>query len=401
MTLNTPSPLTLSIFGASGSVGRKAVQVALADPDRFRVQVLTAGRDVAALVELGQRLGAAHLVVADDNAYQDLQDAVAAAGLPCTVAAGASAMVEAAAMPVDYAVSAIVGLAGLATTLELAANARVLAIANKESIVCGWPLLRATTAAHNTAIIPLDSEHNSLFQLINPLNRSYWSSVTITASGGPFRGWNRERLATVTPQQALNHPVWKMGGKISIDSATLANKGLEVMEAACLFDLTADQIEVLVHPQAQVHAMVQLRNGSRLTLASPPDMLYPLQHALYWPQVFDAPPPQRDWSWPELQFEAVDTQAFPALTLAYQALQAGHSAMMTYNVANEVAVAAFLAEKLDFLGISNLIDRALTDFPLVSLTSFTDIQDYDQQLRRQMADYSLPTPRVVNAQLTG
>lgn len=396
----TPA-LTLSIFGASGSVGRKAVQVALADPNRFRVQVLTAGRDVAALVELGQRLGAAHLVVADDNAYQDLQDAVAAAGLSCTVAAGASAMVEAAAMPVDYAVSAIVGLAGLATTLELAANARVLAIANKESIVCGWPLLRATTAAHNTAIIPLDSEHNSLFQLINPLPRSCWSSVTITASGGPFRGWNRQQLATVTPQQALNHPVWKMGGKISIDSATLANKGLEVMEAACLFDLTADQIEVLVHPQAQVHAMIQLKNGSRLTLASPPDMLYPLQHALYWPQVFDAPPHQRDWSWPALQFEAVDTTAFPALTLAYQALQAGHSAMMTYNIANEVAVEAFLAKKIDFLGISALIDRALTDFPLVSLTSFADIQDYDWQLRRQLADDGLPTPRAVNAQLTG
>jgi len=395
------TPLTLSIFGASGSVGRKAVQVALDDPDRFRVQVLTAGRDVAALVALGQRLGAAHLVVADDNAYQDLQDAVAAAGLSCTVAAGANAMVEAAAMPVDYAVSAIVGLAGLATTLELAANARVLAIANKESIVCGWPLLRATTAAHNTAIIPLDSEHNSLFQLINPLPRSCWSSVTITASGGPFRGWNRQQLATVTPQQALNHPVWKMGGKISIDSATLANKGLEVMEAACLFDLTADQIEVLVHPQAQVHAMIQLKNGSRLTLASPPDMLYPLQHALYWPQVFDAPPHQRDWSWPALQFEAVDTTAFPALPLAYQALQAGHSAMMTYNIANEVAVEAFLAKKIDFLGISALIDRALTDFPLVSLTSFADIQDYDWQLRRRLADDGLPTPRAVNAQLTG
>ncbi|MFN5174676.1 MAG: 1-deoxy-D-xylulose-5-phosphate reductoisomerase [Holosporaceae bacterium] len=395
------TPLTLSIFGASGSVGRKAVQVALDDPNRFRVQVLTAGRDVAALVALGQRLGAAHLVVADDNAYQDLQDAVAAAGLSCTVAAGASAMVEAAAIPVDYAVSAIVGLAGLATTLELAANARVLAIANKESIVCGWPLLRATTAAHNTAIIPLDSEHNSLFQLINPLPRSCWSSVTITASGGPFRGWNRQQLATVTPQQALNHPVWKMGGKISIDSATLVNKGLEVMEAACLFDLTADQIEVLVHPQAQAHAMVQLRNGSRLTLASPPDMLYPLQHALYWPQVFDAPPHQRDWSWPALQFEAVDTTAFPALTLAYQALQAGHSAMMTYNVANEVAVEAFLAKKIDFLGISALIDRALTDFPLVSLTTFTDIQDYDQQLRRQMADYSLRPSLVHHARLTG
>ncbi|MBU3654996.1 MAG: 1-deoxy-D-xylulose-5-phosphate reductoisomerase [Alphaproteobacteria bacterium] len=395
------TPLTLSIFGASGSVGRKAVQVALADPDRFRVQVLTAGRDVAALVALGQRLGAAHLVVADDNAYQDLQDAVAAAGLSCTVAAGASAMVEAAAIPVDYAVSAIVGLAGLATTLELAANARVLAIANKESIVCGWPLLRAMTAAHNTAIIPLDSEHNSLFQLINPLPRSCWSSVTITASGGPFRGWNRQQLATVTPQQALNHPVWKMGGKISIDSATLANKGLEVMEAACLFDLTADQIEVLVHPQAQVHAMIQLKNGSRLTLASPPDMLYPLQHALYWPQVFDAPAHQRDWSWPALQFEAVDTTAFPALPLAYQALQAGHSAMMTYNIANEVAVEAFLAKKIDFLGISALIDRALTDFPLVSLTSFADIQDYDWQLRRRLADDGLPTPRAVNAQLTG
>ncbi|MCA3249114.1 MAG: 1-deoxy-D-xylulose-5-phosphate reductoisomerase, partial [Rhodospirillaceae bacterium] len=169
----------------------------------------------------------------------------------------------------------------------------------------------------------------------------------------------------------------------------------------CLFDLTADQIEVLVHPQAQAHAMVQLRNGSRLTLASPPDMLYPLQHALYWPQVFDAPPHQRDWSWPALQFEAVDTTAFPALTLAYQALQAGHSAMMTYNVANEVAVEAFLAKKIDFLGISALIDRALTDFPLVSLTTFTDIQDYDQQLRRQMADYSLRPSLVHHARLTG
>jgi len=177
-----------------------------------------------------------------------------------------------------------------------------------------------------------------------------------------------------------------MGGKISIDSATLANKGLEVMEAACLFNLTAQDIDVLVHPQAQVHAMVQLCNGSRLALASPPDMLYPLQHALYWPEPFKAGEQQRDWPWPSLQFEPVDTTAFPALSLAYQALQAGHSAMMTYNSANEVAVAGFLNGQRDFQGISRLIERALNHFPLVSLTSFADIQDYDRQLRGQLAE---------------
>jgi 1-deoxy-D-xylulose-5-phosphate reductoisomerase len=387
---------TLSIFGATGTVGRKAAQVVAADPSAFCVEVLTAAQDVAGLVGLGGELQAAHLVLSDAGRYQELRDAVHAAGLSCSVAAGGDAMLEAAARPVDCAVSAVVGLAGLPTTLALAAHAKVLAVANKESVVCGWPLLREQAARCQTQLIPLDSEHNSLFQLLEHLPKTMWSGVTITASGGPFRGMDRQALAGVTPAQALRHPIWRMGSKISVDSATLANKGLEVMEAACLFALSADQIQVLVHPQAQVHAMVRLRNGSRLSLSSPPDMLYPMQQALYWPQPFQAPAAQGDWC-PEgvWEFLPVDDSAFPAVRLAYQALRAGQGAMVAYNVANEVAVAAFLQGQLSFLGISQMIEAAmemaLADFPLASLASLHYIQEYDQWLRQRLGGSLQPT----------
>jgi len=354
---------SVSILGATGSIGRSTIAlIEAAEPGAFRVEALVANRDVTMLAAQARRFGARFAAVADPSAYSALKDALGGTGV--TLAAGAEAVVEAAARPADWTMAAIVGAAGLRSTLAALARGGTLALANKESLVCAADLVLETARRGGAALLPVDSEHNAVFQCMAGAETRGIEKVVLTASGGPFRDWPLERMAGVTPEQALRHPVWSMGAKISIDSATMMNKGLEVIEAAHLFALPAERIEVLVHPQSAVHGMVQYVDGSILAQLGSPDMRTPIAHALAWPKRMMAETPRLDLAaLSRLEFFAPDPLRFPALRLAREALLAGGGAPTILNAANETAVGLFLDRRIGFLDIAGIVEETLARLP--------------------------------------
>jgi len=350
---------SVSILGATGSVGRSTLAlIEAAPPGAFRIEALVANRDVATLAAQAKRFNARCAVVADPAAWGDLKAALGGTGI--VLAAGAAAVEEAAARPADWTMAAIVGAAGLRSTIAALARGGTLALANKESLVCAAELVFAVAAQGGATLLPVDSEHNAIFQALNGEDVKGVERIILTASGGPFRAWETERMARATPEQAVAHPVWSMGAKISVDSATMMNKGLELIEAARLFPVPAERIEVLVHPQSAVHGMVQFADGSMIAQLGTPDMRTPIAHALAWPARMNVAIPRLDLATlGKLEFFAPDPVRFPALRLAREALQAGGGAPTILNAANEVAVARFLDRRLGFLDIATVVEETL------------------------------------------
>jgi 1-deoxy-D-xylulose-5-phosphate reductoisomerase len=359
----------LAIFGATGSIGSSTLDVVARHPDRFHVAVLAAHRNSAKLAQLCVRFRPQVAVIADPAKEADLRDRLRAGGVTCEVHSGMDALRQAAADPSsDTVVAAIVGAAGLESTMAAARAGKRLLLANKESVVMAGELLMQAQREGGGELIPIDSEHNAIFQCL-PGERPMLAEIGVrrlilTASGGPFRGRTRAELVEITPEQACAHPNWVMGRKISVDSATLMNKGLEVIEAHHLFGASPDTIDVVVHAQSLVHSLVEYVDGSVLAQLGNPDMRTALAHALAWPDRIEAGVPPLDLAAAaRLDFEKPDTQTFRCLALAFQALRAGGDATTVLNAANEVAVAAFLDGALPFLGIAEIIEQVLEELP--------------------------------------
>jgi len=382
------APRQVAVFGATGSIGASALDVIARHPDRFQVAVLAAGRQVDALVALCATHRPAHAVIADASLYAALRDGLRDAGLPTQAHAGAAALDQLAASDVcDTLVAAIVGAAGLSSTLAAAAAGKRILLANKESLVLAGELLMRQAAAAGAEIIPIDSEHSAIFQCLRSRDASLDGAgvrrIILTASGGPFRGRTREQLAQVTPAQAVAHPKWSMGPKISVDSATLMNKGLEVIEAHHLFGVPGERIDVLVHPQSLVHSLVEFVDGSTLAQMGLPDMRTSLAVGLGWPQRIESGVGGLDLlTQGRLDFEAPDTEAFPCLTLAWQAMAAGGTAPAILNAANEVAVSAFLQGRTAFLAIPALVANALSTLSTESADTLEGLLTADQRARQ-------------------
>ena len=351
-------PRTVTVLGSTGSVGCSTVDLLAANPGRYRVHALTGGRNVTLLAEQAVRLRAQAAVIAEPSLHGALAAALSGTGI--AAASGDAAVEAAAAHPVDWTMAAITGAAGLPSTLAAIRRGGAVALANKEALVCaGEVMLRAVRDAGAT-LLPVDSEHNAIFQAMAEGNRDGVERIVLTASGGPFRLSSTEEMARATPEAALRHPVWSMGAKISIDSATMMNKGLELIEAARLFGMDESDIGVLVHPQSVIHGLVHYRDGSVLAQLGSPDMRIPIAHTLAWPGRLPTSSPRLDLAaLGRLEFSEPDPVRFPALRLARDALRAGGGAPTILSAANEVAVEAFLQRRLGFTGIAALVEAVL------------------------------------------
>jgi 1-deoxy-D-xylulose-5-phosphate reductoisomerase len=348
----------VTVLGATGSVGTSTLDLIGRNPHLFEVVALTARSNVEALAELAVRHRASLAVVADDTCYGALKERLSGSGIE--VAAGAAALIAAAVRPADCVMAGIIGGAGLRPTLAAVSQGRRVALANKECLVLAGEIFMKAVRQAGTELVPVDSEHSAVFQSIAGADPASIERIVLTASGGPFRTWSLEELAHATPQQALCHPNWSMGRKITIDSATLMNKGLELIEAYHLFPVEPGQLEVVVHPQSIVHALVAYRDGSMLAQLASPDMRTPIALSLSWPNRMDAPTKRLDLvEIGQLSFERPDEQRFKALGLARQAMQQGGTAPAVLNAANEIAVEAFLAGRLGFLQIAQLVAETL------------------------------------------
>jgi 1-deoxy-D-xylulose-5-phosphate reductoisomerase len=353
----------VTVLGATGSVGCSTLdlmdQAETAGTGVFEVEALTGGANIARLAEQARRWKPKLAVTADPARLNELREALAGTGIE--VAAGDQAVIEAAARPADWIMAAIVGAAGLRSAWAAAATGATLALANKESLVCCGPALIERVRRSGGRLLPVDSEHSAIYQVFPHEAPEQVAKLVLTASGGPFRTTPREALKAITPEQAVAHPNWSMGAKISVDSATMANKGLEAIEAAYLFDLPAERIAVVVHPESIIHSMVEYVDGSTLAQMGPPDMKTPIAYALAWPDRIAWNAPRLDLAaMGRLTFEAPDEDRFPALKLARQALQAGGAAPIVFNAANEVAALAFLDRRLGFLNIAAVIADTLS-----------------------------------------
>ncbi|HRY06571.1 MAG TPA: 1-deoxy-D-xylulose-5-phosphate reductoisomerase [Hyphomicrobiaceae bacterium] len=374
----------VSVLGATGSIGQSTLDLIARHPETFKVEALTANADAAGLAALAIRHRARMAVVADPEAYAALAAALSGTGI--IAAAGTQALQEAASRPADCVVAAIVGAAGLLPTLAAVRQGRRVALANKECLVTAGDLFMREVAAAGAELLPVDSEHSAAFQAIGAADPDAIEQIMLTASGGPFRDWDMVRLAAATPEQALRHPNWSMGAKITIDSATLMNKGLELIEAFHLFPVGADKLDCVVHPQSIVHCLVAYRDGSVLAQMSSPDMRTPIALALSWPRRIDAPTKRLDLAaLGQLTFEAPDTARFPALTLAREALAAGGAAPAVLNAANEVAVMAFLERRIGFLDIAAAVADSLAAAGrrglLAGCASLDDLLAVDREAR--------------------
>ncbi|CAN5412163.1 1-deoxy-D-xylulose-5-phosphate reductoisomerase [soil metagenome] len=387
MRWTAPSPDTprrVSIIGSTGSVGQSTADLIARAPDSYRVEALVAGNSVEALAEQARRLKAKMAVVANPQRYRALKDALL--GTSIEAAAGPEAVIEAASRPAEWVMAAVVGYAGLAPTLVAARRGAMVALANKEALVCAGRLLIDAITGSGGVLLPVDSEHNAIFQVFDPSQKAAVDRLILTASGGPFRNWSLADMAEATPEQALAHPNWDMGAKISIDSATMMNKGLELIEAHLLFGLPAEQIEIVVHPQSVIHSMVAYRDGSVLAQLGSPDMRVPIAHALGWPARIDGPAARLDFTnLAPLTFERPDSGRFPSLRLAREALTLGGFAPVVLNAANEVAVAAFLARRIGFLDIARIVENVIVaSKDLVGpVESLQLVQAADREARRK------------------
>ena len=349
---------SITILGATGSIGASTIDLIKRAPERYRVESISARRNAAALGKIAREVGARHAVVADPAAYRDLKDALF--GSRTEAAAGEDALIDAAQRPADWVMAAISGSVGLKPTLAAIERGATVALANKECLVCAGNLFMRRAAATGATVLPVDSEHNAVFQALGAGNRADVRRAILTASGGPFRTWSMEAIKAATPEQALRHPNWSMGPKVTIDSATLMNKGLEIIEAHHLFSLKSSEIDVLVHPQSVVHGLVEFRDGSVVAQLGSPDMRIPIAHCLAWPRRIDGPAARLDLAGlQQLTFEAPDLDRFPALALARRALETGGAATTVLNAADEVAVGEFIAGKIPFPAIAALVEATL------------------------------------------
>jgi len=365
----------ISVLGSTGSVGTSTLdlmdQAESAGSGAFQVEVLTAGNNIARLAEQARRWRPRLAVTADPARLPELRDALAGTGVE--VAAGPEAIVEAATRPADWVMASIVGSAGLRSAWAAAGTGATLALANKESLVCCGPALIERVRRSGGKLIPVDSEHSAIFQVFPAEAPEGVSRLVLTASGGPFRTLPQEAMGRITPEQAVAHPNWSMGAKISVDSATMANKGLELIEAAYLFDMTGDRIDVVVHPESIIHSLVEYVDGSTLAQMGPPDMKTPIACALAWPDRMAWPAPRLDLAaLGRLTFEAPDMERFPALRLAREALAAGGAAPIVFNAANEVAALAFLDRRLGFLNIAAVVADTLERVTISGVSSGSD-----------------------------
>jgi len=351
-------PRRITILGATGSIGKSTLDLVERSAGALEVEAVTANSDAAGLAQIAIRHNARFAAVADPAAYGELEQRLAGTGI--AVAAGPLALVEAASRPADCVVAAIVGSAGLSPTLAAVRQGCRIALANKECLVSAGLLFMDEVERHGAELLPVDSEHSAAFQALAGAGADTIETITLTASGGPFRAWDAERIARATPAEALRHPNWSMGAKISIDSATMMNKGLELIEAYHLFPVEVSQLGVVVHPQSIVHCLVGYRDGSVLAQLSHPDMRTPIALALAWPRRMDAPTRRLDLATiGALTFEAPDETRFPALALARAALNSGGAAPAVLNAANEIAVEAFLAERIGFPDIARIVATCL------------------------------------------
>lgn len=376
----TEEPRSVTILGCTGSVGCNTVDLIERNPGAYRVEALVAHSNIAELAAQAQRLRPALAVVADEARYAELKDALS--GTEIEVAAGPAAVIEAAARPAGWVMSAIVGAAGLEPTLAAVNRGAVVALANKESLVCGGELVMAEVRRAGATLLPVDSEHSAIFQVFDFDQPDKVDKIILTASGGPFRTWERETMRRVTPEQAVAHPNWSMGAKISVDSASMMNKGLELIEAHHLFGLGDDQIDILVHPQSVVHSLVSYVDGSVLAQLGTPDMRTPIAYALGWPKRMEAPSKRLDLAEvATLTFEAPDSDRFPALRLVREALRRGGAVPTLLNAANEVAVAAFLAGEIGFLDIPGVVEDTMDAASASALTTLEDVLAADAEAR--------------------
>jgi 1-deoxy-D-xylulose-5-phosphate reductoisomerase len=353
-----PTERTVTLLGATGSVGASTIDLLKRQRERFRVEAVSANKNAAALAALARELGARFAAIGDPAAYGELKSALSGTGIKA--AAGETGLLEAAERPAQWVIGAITGAAGLKPTLAAAERGAIVALANKETLVCAGALFMRRAAAAGATVLPVDSEHNALFQAMSGSRREDVRRVILTASGGPFRTAPAEAVRSATVEQALKHPNWSMGAKITIDSATLMNKGLELIEAHHLFALAPEQIDVLVHPQSIIHSLVEFCDGSLIAQLGSPDMRIPIAYCLAWPERIAGPAPRLDLARAAtLTFEEPDLARFPALTLARRALEAGGGLPTILNAANEVAVAEFLARRLNFAGIPALVEATL------------------------------------------
>ncbi len=349
---------SLSILGATGSIGKNTLDLVSRTPDAFEIIALTAQNSVAELAESAKRVGARLAVIGNERQYGELKSLLSGTGIK--VAAGPTAVIAAAAEPADCVMAAIVGAAGLEPTFEAVRQGRRLALANKECLVSAGAVFMAEVARAGAELLPVDSEHSAALQVVGNAEPASIEKLTLTASGGPFRTWDEEQLARATPEEALRHPNWSMGAKVTIDSATLMNKGLELIEAYHLFPVNADQLGVVVHPQSIVHCLVSFTDGSVIAQLACPDMRTPIALSLSWPQRMTTPTKKLDLvALGSLTFEAPDEKRFPALGLAREALRRGATAPAVLNAANEVAVEAFLARRIPFPAIAHIVGQCL------------------------------------------
>lgn len=371
---------TISILGATGSIGTSTLDLVRRNRDAWRVVALTANGNVAELAQLAREFGAEMAVVADEARLPELRAALTGTGIACE--AGVAGLCHAAAQGADVTVAAIVGCAGLAPTMAAIEQGKTVALANKEALVSAGDVLMAAVARHGTTLLPLDSEHNAIFQCLNGNDLADVRRITLTASGGPFRTWSVEQLAAATPAQAVQHPNWDMGAKISVDSATMFNKGLELIEAWHLFPVGLERLSIVVHPQSVVHSLVEYRDGSSLAQLGPSDMRVPIASCMAWPRRMDTPMPSLDLpALAELTFFAPDEDRFPATRLAREAAEAGGAAPAVLNAANEIAVAAFLAGQIGFMRIAANVERVLAANMPSAPSSLDDVLAIDHEAR--------------------
>ena len=373
----------LAILGATGSVGKSTLDLVERSPERFEVVALTAASNAAALAEAAKRTGAGLAVIADEARLPELRDALAGTG--CRAAAGGDALIEAAAAAeADWVMAAIVGCAGLEPVMAAVEAGRTVALANKEALVTAGSLMTEAAVRAGATILPVDSEHNAIFQCLAGSRSQDIARLVLTASGGPFRKLSSAQMAAMTPEQAVAHPNWSMGAKISVDSATMMNKGLELIEAHQLFGLPGERIDILVHSQSVIHSLVEFIDGSVIAQLGAADMRIPIAYTLAWPERMATPAERLDLARiGSLDFEPPDLARFPALRLAREVLAAGGAAPIVLNAANEIAVAAFLERRIGFTDIAATVARALETIDAGAPRSIAEVIDIDSQVREK------------------
>ena len=372
----------VAILGSTGSIGTQALEVIQENPELFQVEVLTAQRNADLLIEQARKFQPNAVVIADTNQYQKVKDALNP--LDIKVFGGSESLEQVVEMDsIDIVLTALVGFSGLRPTIKAILAKKQIALANKETLVVAGELITQLAKENAVNLYPVDSEHSAIFQCLagewhNPIEK-----IVLTASGGPFRGRKKEELSQITKEQALKHPNWTMGAKITIDSATLMNKGLEVIEAKWLFHLQPNQIEVIVHPQSIIHSLVQFEDGSMKAQMGLPDMKLPIQYALGYPQRIPSNFPRFSfWQYPQLTFEAPDKETFRCLDLAYQAMNIGGTMPCVLNAANEIAVSLFLKDQITFLGIADLVEKMMEHHTLIQQPTLEDYLETDAQVRQ-------------------